>query len=68
MVERDLTIFCGCLIFIKKSGDKKNGVFVIKKNAYHTIPIYGICMTRIFLMTKPNFFISKYEIVRKNFL
>ena len=48
--------FWGCLILIKQSGDKKLRFSFFEKNAYHTIPIYGNCMTGIFLMaTQKNF-------------
>ena len=35
---------------------KKTRFFVSEKNAYHTIPIYGNCMNRFFLIATQKFF------------
>ena len=50
------THFCGCLILKKQSGDKKLRFSFFEKHAYHTIPIYGNCMTGIFLMATQKIF------------
>ena len=50
------TSFCGCLILIKQSGDKYQRFSFFEKNDYHTITIYGNCMTSIFLMATQTFF------------
>ena len=55
------THFCGCLILIKQSGDKKLRFSFFEKNAYHTIPIYGNCMTGIFLMATQ----KKFQVILK---
>ena len=50
-----------CIVLIKK------GKFFVKKNANHTISIYGNCMTSIFLMATTNIFLSIFEIALKIF-
>ena len=35
---------------MKFSGDEKSEVLLFDKNYYHTIPMYGNCMTSIFLL------------------
>ena len=55
-LKKILTSFCGCLILIKQSCDKKPRFSFFEKNTYHTSPIYGNCMTGIFLMTTQIFF------------
>ena len=46
---------------------KKTEVFVFCKNAYYTIPIYGNCMTGIFLMATQKIFKVNLKIWPKNF-
>ena len=46
--------------------NKKEKIFV-KKNANHTISIYGNCMTSIFLMATTKIFLSIFEIAPKIF-
>ena len=46
--------------------NKKQKLFV-KKNANHTISIYGKRMTSIFLMAKTKILLSTFEIAPKNF-
>ena len=47
--------------------NKRQKLFV-KKNANHTISIYGKCMNSIFLMATTKIFVSIFEIAPKNFL
>ena len=62
MVEkRYKVISAAVLILIKQSADKKpRFLFLFEKNAYHAIPIYGNCMTTIFLMTTQKFFRKQF--------
>ena len=39
----------------------------MKKNAYHTIPIYGNCMTGIFLVATQKVFLSNFESLAQKF-
>ena len=47
--------------------NKKQKIF-IKKNANHTIFIYGKCMTSIFLMATTKILLSIFENAPKNFV
>ena len=46
--------------------NKKKKKLCVKKNANHTISIYGNCMTSIFLMATTKNFQSIFEVAPKN--
>ena len=59
------TKFLGCLILWKQSGDGFS--FFFEKNAYHTTPLNGNCMTGVFLMATQKNSQNNFEVAPKFF-
>ena len=57
MGEKRYKLITAVLILIKQSGDKNHENTADEKAAHLSIPIYGNCLTGVFLMSVQNFFL-----------